>query len=99
MTRGVALLWQLAAVATPAQAQTRTSRIEVHVGGGLLGGANLGAADADLRANDPGRRPFRLFTTDSDLGRAPAVHIRAMIPFGGTFAVEAGVTAIPVSAF
>jgi hypothetical protein len=70
----------VAATAGSAYAQTATDRparqIEVDFGAGLLGGAGLGAADANLRGNNAARQPFRLFAASSDLGRAPMWHAR-----------------------
>ncbi len=68
------------------------ARVELELGGGLFGGAGLGAGDADLRANEQARQPFRLFTADSRFVRAPAVHLRAAVPLGRHYGVEGGVT-------
>lgn len=65
-------------------------RIEVEAGGGLLGGAGLGSRDASLVANEPARRPFLLFRTDSRAASAPAVHVRAAFAFTRRLAVEGG---------
>ena len=65
-------------------------RIEVDAGGGLLGGAALGSADANLLANAPARQPFRLFTADSRVDPAPTWHVRAGFAFSRRFAVEGG---------
>jgi hypothetical protein len=61
-------------VLLPALAHAQ-ARVEVELGGGLLGGAALGAGDANLVANSVARQDFRLFSTDTDIGRAPALPI------------------------
>jgi hypothetical protein len=77
---------------TPPPGWAQTSRVEVEIGGGLLGGAGLGTGDANLRANATARQPFRLFTADSRFERAPTVHVRAAVPLTSRFALEGGVT-------
>jgi hypothetical protein len=67
------------------------ARVEVEFGGGLLGGAALGAGDANLRANNPSPQAFRLFSTDTEIGRAGALHLRAGRALGRRFGVEGGV--------
>lgn len=67
-------------------------RIEVDAGGGLVGGADLGTGDANLRANATARQPFRLFTADSRFERAPTVHVRAAVALSRRVALEGGVT-------
>jgi hypothetical protein len=73
-------------------AQQTAARVELEVGGGLIGGAGLGASDADLRANAQAPRPFRLFTADSRFVRAPALLVRAAVPLGRRFGLESGMT-------
>jgi hypothetical protein len=68
------------------------SRVEVDAGGGLFGGARLGAGDANLRANAQTPQPFRLFTADSRFERAPSVHLRAAVALGRRLAVEGSVS-------
>ena len=63
-------------------------RVEVDAGGGLIGGAALGARDATLRSNAQAREPFRLFTADSRFARARAVHVRTGFAFTRRFGVE-----------
>ena len=92
MIRAVIICCGLLALVRPSAAQSIASRIEVTAGGGLLGGANLGSDDANLRANDPGRRPFRLFSADSRIARGPALHLRVLVPVNGRVAVEGGLT-------
>jgi hypothetical protein len=84
----------LASVSAHAQAtiDPHAARVEVEVGGGLFGGAGLGAGDANLRANAPARQPFRLFATESRFEGAPLVYVRAAVPLGRGLGVEAGVT-------
>lgn len=71
----------LAAMPVGAAAQTRRTtarqpRIEVGVGGGLLGGLTLGKRDASLRSNSATPAPFRLFATDTNLERAGGLEVR-----------------------
>lgn len=81
--------------ATSAYAQTAgdrpVRRLEVNVGGGLLGGAGLGSADANLLANDPARRPFRVFSAESRVASAPSFHARAAFALSRRLGVEGGV--------
>jgi hypothetical protein len=82
----------LCLLASTAQAQERPrARIEVDAGGALLGGAPLGSGDANLLANNPTRQSFRLFSTETDVGRAPALHVRAARALSRRFGVEGGV--------
>ena len=80
--------------ALPADAQTtgqrRVKRVEVDAGGGILRGADLGSADANLRASDPARRPLRLFSTGSRFASAPTFHVRAGFAFNRRIGVEGG---------
>jgi hypothetical protein len=89
-----ALCLALLAVGSPALAQTADERpvrrIEAEVGGGMLRGAALGSADANLVANDPVRQPLRLFTADSRFSSAPSLIARAGWAFSRRFAVEGG---------
>ena len=80
-------------VAVPATAQTPVlpvARFEIDAGGGWLGGARLGARDADLRAAAPA--PFRLFSVDSRFEAAPTFHVKAGVAFSRRLGVEAGIT-------
>ena len=93
--RGASLMVaMLFAVALPAFPQaTRPGpfrRIEVEAGGGILGGAGLGSVAANLRANDPVRRPFRLFSTVSRIESARTLHLRAGFAFNRRIGVEGG---------
>ena len=67
-------------------------RIEADAGAGILGGGGLGSADANLRRNDPVRQTFRLFTTSSDVGRAPLWLVRLAFPLSRRFAIEGALT-------
>ena len=82
--------------AAPAVAQTpdaaRIGRVEVDAGGGWLGGGQLGAADANLRAAATTPRPFRLFSVDSRVAAAPTFHVKAGYPLSRRFVVEGGLT-------
>jgi hypothetical protein len=88
------LVMMIVLAAAHAQAQTASdrpqARVEVEVGGGLLGGAALGSGDANILANNPTRQPFRIFSTDTRVGRAPAFHARAGVALTRRFGVEGG---------
>lgn len=81
--------------ATSIEAQTADNRpirrVEIDAGGGTLGGAGLGSADANLLANASTKQPFRLFTSDSRLAAAPTWHVRTGFAFSRRFAIEGGV--------
>jgi opacity protein-like surface antigen len=77
----------LAVMPVPADAQARPStplgtsrprqpRIEVGVGGGMLGGLSLGERDASLKSNSTTAAPFRLFATDTNLDPAAGLEVR-----------------------
>lgn len=70
--------------------QRRVRRVEVDAGGGWLGGAGLGSAEANLRASEAARRPVRLFGTDSRFAPAPTYHLRAGFAFTRRIGVEGG---------
>ena len=82
--------------ALPATAQTRAAvpagRFEVDAGGGWLGGASLGSADANLRAAAATPAPYRLFSVDTRLQPAPTFHVKAGFAFNSRFGVEGGLT-------
>lgn len=63
-------------------------RIEVEVGGGILGGGLLGKADANLRTNATEKRPYRLFSADTRVTSAPALHTRVAFALNRRFSVE-----------
>ena len=97
MQVAIALLTCVAfAAAVPAFAQTATDRpvhrFEISVGGGLLGGESLGAADANLRANDRTPQSFRLFATSSDIARAPLWYARVAYSLSRRFLLEGALT-------
>jgi hypothetical protein len=81
-------------LAAPASAQSVSDppirRAEVDVGGGILGGALLGSADANLRANATTKQPYRLFSTETRFAAAPSFHVRAAYAWSRRFAVEGG---------
>ena len=62
-------------------------RIEIAGGGGLLGGAALGGADAKLRGR--GGSDFQLFSTESEFARASIAEVRAGYALSRRYAVEA----------
>jgi len=90
----VLLLATFAAGTLPSYAQIAGNRpvrrVEIDVGGGVLGGAELGSVDANLRANAQARQPLRLFTADSRFARAPVLRVRAGFALTRRFAVEGG---------
>jgi hypothetical protein len=63
-------------------------RVEVTVGAGVLGGAHMGGADAELRANTSQPQPFLLFTTDTRFAAAPVVAIGVGTALTRRFGVE-----------
>lgn len=81
-------------LAAPAYAQSAGDppirRVEVEVGGGILGGASLGSADANLRANATTKQPYRLFSTGTRIASERSVHARVGFALNRRFAVEAG---------
>ena len=92
----VVVCFLLALSAAPAYAQrsanSQNHRLEVSGGVGVLGGADLGSADADLRANGPSPQPFRLFATSSDMARAPSWTARVGFLLNTRFAIEGAIT-------
>ena len=79
----------------PASAQATldppTRRLEVDFGGGLIAAADLGTTDANLTANRATRQPFRLFSTETQVGAAPSLHVRAGFAFTRRYSIEGGV--------
>jgi hypothetical protein len=57
----------------------------------MIGGASLGSADANLRANATTKQPYRLFSTDSDVATGKSLHARVGFALSRRFAVESGV--------
>jgi hypothetical protein len=88
----VVLLGVVAPLRAQAPMRQPVRRMELDAGGGLLGGAGLGSSDANLRANAPGEQMFRFFTADTELARAPLMHIRAAYAWNQRFVFEGGVT-------
>jgi hypothetical protein len=80
--------------AAPAWAQTPPTpsigRLEVDAGGGWVGGARLGAADADLRAPAAAPATFRVFSVDTRFASAPTFHVKAGVALNRRLGVEAG---------
>ena len=91
MTR-VSILLLFLVLAAPASAQTDLPihRLEVELGGGILGGAALGSADATLRANATTPQPYRVFSTDTRLTTERSLHARLGVALSRRFAVEGG---------
>ena len=63
-------------------------RLEVAGGVGVFSGGSLGTGDADIRANATSPTPFRLFSTDSALGRAPVVEARLSTALTRRYEIE-----------
>ena len=90
--RAASLVLAVAAATAPAGAQTDeppVRRLEVGIGGGWLGGAELGARDAELRQNGPGA--LRLFTSETRLAGAPALDVSVGYALNRRLTVEGGV--------
>jgi hypothetical protein len=76
-TSGLLVVCALLAVAPAAAfAQLRSPRVEVGVGGGIIGGLSLGDRDAMLPATGTTGSPIRLFSTETTLEPAAALDIR-----------------------
>ena len=95
-TRAAILAAALLCVGSLARAQVIAQgpgpRVEVEVGGGLLGGADLGSRDANLRASRQAQQPFRLFTADTRFARTGMIHVRTSFALTRRFALEGGMT-------
>jgi len=78
--------------APSAQARPSPSRdrFEVSVGGLWIGGTDLGALDANLRANNLTPTPFRLFSTQTSQAGAPGIDLRFGYWLSRSLAVEGG---------
>jgi hypothetical protein len=91
----IRLLLVLLLMAAPALAQTPIDppvrRLQVDLGGGLLGGGALGAADANLRANATTLQPYRVFSSDTRFTPSPTFHVRAGYDLTRRLGVEGGV--------
>lgn len=81
------LLPSLVAAQTQSNAPV-IGRLELTTGAGFVGGADLGSADANLRANSLTPQPYRLFTTDARFGSAPVVEGRAGVALTRRYAIE-----------
>jgi len=91
----VVIVWLLELAASPGVfAQTaddaHVHRFEVAAGGLWLGSADLGAEDADLRANRTPSAPFRLFSTDTRADSASGFDGHIGYWLTRSLAVEAG---------
>ena len=85
----VPILFLVLAAPGSAQNDAPIRRVEVEVGGGILGGAALGPADANLRANATTKQPYPLFRTSSRITRERSAHARVGFALNRRFAVEA----------
>jgi hypothetical protein len=63
-------------------------RFDVSLGAGLVTGEELGAVDANLRANATTLQDYRLFSTSSRLQPAPAIDVRVAGTVSGPLAIE-----------
>jgi hypothetical protein len=86
----VPLLFLVLAAPAATQTDPPIRRVVVEVGGGILGGAALGSADANLRANATTKQPYRLFSTSTRITPARSVHLRVGFALNRRFAVEGG---------
>jgi hypothetical protein len=82
--------------ASPAQGQAAGAeapvrRVEVSVGAGWFGGAELGARDAELRQNVSPPQPLRLFSSGTRLSGTPTLDVTVGYAFNRRFGVEGGV--------
>jgi hypothetical protein len=66
-------------------------RPEVSIGGGWFGGAALGAADANLRANASPPQSMRVFSTNTRMAGAPTLQADVAFSFNRRWAVEGSV--------
>lgn len=80
---GYALVAMMLAGSQPAWAQQArprgTPRVEVSAGAGVVTGVDVGALDANLRANGQTPASYRLFTTSSEVGATPAIDARVAV--------------------
>lgn len=82
------------AAAVPAYAQTSerpVRRLDISIGGGWFGGAELGSSDANLRANTSPAEPLRLFRTETRMRRAATLQAEVGFAFTRRWGVEGGV--------
>jgi hypothetical protein len=82
-------------ICVPVAAQTGAStegRFEIAGGGGLFTNSSLGARDANLRANDTQASPFRLFSSETQLAKAPFVEARIGYRIARRFDLDGRVT-------
>lgn len=82
---GTVLLWAIVAADT-ASAQGTEHVVEVSVGGGVMGGSDLGEQPAELRT--PGGT-MRLFDSASTLGTAASIEVRVGVPLTRRITLEA----------
>jgi hypothetical protein len=96
MTRRVCVVVIAIALSTPAFAQTAVNRplkrYDLFGGVNVLGGAGLGTADANLRANQRTPAPFRLFTTDARFRQTLGFHGGLSYAFSRRIEFEGQVT-------
>ena len=86
----VPLLFLVLAAPASAQNDPPIHRVEVEVGGGILGGASLGSAEANLRANATTKQPYRVFSTASRMTPGGSVQVRVGFALSRRLAVEGG---------
>ena len=78
------LLSPVAAIAQPAD-----GRLEVSAGAGIFGGAALGDADANIRANSVQQQSYRLFAAETRFARAALLEARVGYALSRRLALEA----------
>jgi hypothetical protein len=86
------VLWAAGSASAQGADQRPVRRPEVSIGGGWFGGAGLGSADANLRANATPAQPLRLFSTDTRMAGAPALEADVAFSFNRRWGIEGSVT-------
>jgi hypothetical protein len=66
-------------------------RPEVSIGGGWVGAAGLGGADANLRANTSAPQPLRVFSTSTRIAGAPTLQADVAFAFNRRWGIEGSV--------
>lgn len=78
----------LTSSAVQAQSELPLRRLHLGAGVGFLGGASLGAADANLRSVTP-NTPYRMFSTSTRVASATSLDLRAGFELTRRFGFEA----------
>ena len=86
------VLWAAGSASAQGADQRPVRRPEVSIGGGWIGGAGLGSADANLRANTTPPQPLRLFGTDTRMAGAATLQADVGFSFNRRWGIEGSVT-------